>query len=475
MENNMAAKTTPYTQIIQDPDNPGKKIRRQRTDALGRLGWRLRVRDPRAGDQPERVFYGRFDDAVRELVRRAGDKHPVRDSASQVEDHDRPRLRSEVAGALPVQDPADPQVRRNYPPVLYMGEQEALCMAYIVPGLGPRRRLSSITAGDLTEMIAEVTLKDGKTPSSHTRQSIANTVKAMFRDAQVMGFLSTNIAELVPSSWDAVSTRRRSLTMSIGRMETLAAALDKVWPLPPWARDLTGPEGEGHGDIPRLTAFTGMRWEEFVAVEDESVLLDVGLILVHDTATESGGRREIRRVRDGDEPGKSRAATRSLVVVEQAVPVIKRLQAIRRRGLELEPAREQRRQARGVKRPPNMPLEERWTLLIPGETGGYMSYGHFRKKLQKAHEACGVDYTVHELRHIAASILISSRVSDYQIQQQMGHASVEVTRKVYGHLFKVDCTELARRLSERIDILTEAELAEAEREGNGECDETPDA
>ncbi|WP_203685255.1 tyrosine-type recombinase/integrase, partial [Actinoplanes siamensis] len=264
----------------------------------------------------------------------------------------------------------------------------------------------------------------------------------------------------------------QGLDLSIGRMETLAAALDEVWPLPRWASDLTGPNGEGRGDILRFAAFTGMRWEEFVALDDESVLLEEETILMHDTATESGGRREIRRVRDGDKPGKSRAATRSLAIVEQVIPVIRRLRAVRQRGLTLEPEREQRRQARGVKRPPNMPLEERWTLLIPGETGGYMSYGHFRKKLEMAHKRSGVDYTAHELRHIAASILISSGASDYQIQQQMGHASVAVTRKVYGHLFKIDRTELARRVSERIETLTEAELAEAEKAGNGEADET---
>jgi integrase len=471
----MAAKPTPYMQIIKDPDNPDKKIKRQRTDAFGRLGWRLRVRDPRAGGQPEQTFYGAFDAAVRELMRMeekisarsvapAAKAKTMTVEAFAVKWLERYQYKIQPAGEF------EGTVR----PYSTWANRRAICTAYIVPGLGPRRRLSSITTDDLTSMIACVKLREGKDPSSHTLQSVANTVKTMFRDAQVMGFLSTNIAELVPSSWDAVSSRRRSLRMSINRMETLAAALDKVWPLPVWARDLTGPNGEGRGDILRFAAFTGMRWEEFVALEDESILLNEKTILVHDTATESGGRREIRRVRDGEKPGKSRAATRSLAIVDQVIPIIERLRAIRERGLKLEPEREQRRQARGVKRPPNVPLEERWTLLIPGESGGFMSYGHFRKKLKKAHQICDVDYTAHELRHIAASILISSGVSDYEIQQQMGHASVEVTRKVYGHYFKIDRTELARRVSEKIDILTEEELAQAMKAGNGEADDARD-
>lgn len=45
-------------------------------------------------------------------------------------------------------------------------------------------------------------------------------------------------------------------------MEKLAAAMDAEWRLPHWAGDLYGPNGEGRGDLARLLASSGMRWEE---------------------------------------------------------------------------------------------------------------------------------------------------------------------------------------------------------------------
>ncbi|BAL91943.1 hypothetical protein AMIS_67230 [Actinoplanes missouriensis 431] len=471
----MAAKPNQYMETVPDLNNPGAKVRRQRTDALGRLGWRLRVRDPRTGGQPEQTFYGTEDEAWRELVRleqeiSARSVRPADGAKNTTVENFTTKWLEHYQYKIQPTEKFDGTTR----PYSTWSNRYALCTGYIVPGLGKRRRLSSITTQDLMDLIAGLKRKDGEAVASHTRQSVANTVKAMFRDAEVMGYLSTNIAELVPSSWEATSSRRQSLQVSIRSMEGLAARLDSEWLLPRWTRDLTGPNGEGRGDILRLAAYTGLRWEEFAALDDEAVILPERVILVRATATESGGRREVRRSKDGKTAGKTRAATRSIVIVDQAVPVIERLQAIRRRGLALEPAREQRRQARGVKRPPNQPFDERWSLLLPGETGGYMSYGHFRKKLRKARDLSGIDYTVHELRHIAASILIASGASDYEIQEQMGHVSVEMTRRVYGHLFRVDRTELARRVSKKIATLSQAEFEAAVAAGNGEADENRD-
>jgi integrase len=313
-----------------------------------------------------------------------------------------------------------------------------------------------------------LTLQSGEQASSYTKETVAATVKTMFRDAVRMGLLTANCAENVPSSWGGDSARRRAIIPSMRDLDRLAQALDEVWPLPRWGADLKGPNGEGRGDVIRLAAYTGMRWEELAALKSEAVDLRYRTIEVQDTATESGGRREVLRGSEGEKAGKTAAATRILAVVDQAEDVIKRLEAIRRRGLVLEPERERRRQARGVKRPPNLPLEERWTLLSPGETGGYMSYGHFRKHLEKAQTVSGVDLTIHELRHIAASILIASGARDTEIQEQMGHTSVNLTRRKYGHVFKADRRELARRISAKIDVLTIAEVAE-------DRDEHPDA
>ncbi len=50
----------------------------------------------------------------------------------------------------------------------------------------------------------------------------------------------------------------------------------------------------GLGDVAILMAFTGLRWEEAVAAPVENVDLDGQWITIDRTASESGGRRDIR-------------------------------------------------------------------------------------------------------------------------------------------------------------------------------------
>lgn len=158
-----------------------------------------------------------------------------------------------------------------------------------------------------------------------------------------------------------------------------------------------------------------MRFEELAATPASAVHLTRHVIDVTSTASESGGRREYRE--DG---GKTNAAKRHIIIIPQAVPVLRRLQAIRKKGAEREPARDAARLARptrakrdksgqpGKRRLPNRPIEQRWLLLAGGAQGGFQGYGHYRKRLAEAQVAAGVDYDAHDLRHVCASVLIVS-------------------------------------------------------------------
>ncbi len=68
----------------------------------------------------------------------------------------------------------------------------------------------------------------------------------------------------------------------------------------------------GLGDVAMVLAFTGLRWEEAVAVPAENVDLDGQCMTIDRTASESGGRRDVR------EDMKTRAAVR-LVMIPDAV------------------------------------------------------------------------------------------------------------------------------------------------------------
>lgn len=80
-----------------------------------------------------------------------------------------------------------------------------------------------------------------------------------------------------------------------------------------------------------------------------------------------------------------------------------------------------------------------------------------------AHPDGAVTYTAHELRHVSASLLITSDASDMQICNQMGHSGVETTKNIYGHLFDQDRTSLLEALNSagtRLYITDEDESGE---------------
>jgi integrase len=54
--------------------------------------------------------------------------------------------------------------------------------------------------------------------------------------------------------------------------------------------------------------------------------------------------------------------------------------------------------------------------------------------------------TLHDLRHTAASLAISSGANVKAVQRMLGHASAAMTLDIYADLFDDDLDALARRL-----------------------------
>ena len=105
----------------------------------------------------------------------------------------------------------------------------------------------------------------------------------------------------------------------------------------------------GLGDVATVLAFTGLRWEEAVAVPVENVDLDGQWITVDRTASESGGRRDVRA------DLKTRAAERVAAIPDIAMPAVRRLAGAARRrarterGQDVRPAHQ-----RGTRRLPRL-------------------------------------------------------------------------------------------------------------------------
>lgn len=440
--------------VFDDSDPEAVKVKRQRSDARGALGWRLRYSDPRSARQPERTFYGSYADAVREL---AGFERTSTAATVAPAAH---------LKAITLQEWAVEWLRRrrwkHAPSGAFAGEirphstfakERNIVEACLLPGLGPQTKLRAVTLQELRAWIGGLTLLNDQgvrgdqpmAPASKT--TVSNVVRLFFRDAARELGLSPDPALGLPTTWGTDTSDRRILVPHLGEVERLAQALDQAWPLPHWARDLCGPGGEGRGDIVRLLAFSGMRWEELAAMPVELVHRAEKLMGVRYTATESGGKRV------WVDATKTGAGERHIVIVPQLHDVIDRLDAIRVRGAELESARAGRRAVRGG-RTPLAPPTGLWSLLVSGERGGFISYGQWRKELAEARAMSGVDLTAHELRHVAASILYAAVGADWNmLKEQMGHRSAQETERIYVHVFRGDRARVARMLGAKIEEL----------------------
>ena len=231
--------------------------------------------------------------------------------------------------------------------------------------------------------------------------------------------IPANPALELRTGWGA-SVRRRVIIPSIPQVLRLSAALDRFKP--------------GLGDVAMVLAFTGLRWEEAVAVPIGNVNLDAQCVIIDRTASESGGRRDVR------EDMKTRAAERTVMIPDIAMPAVRRLAD---RGA---PGREQ--------------SDGRlFGRLINGDRGGYLGCATWRKYLNfaqgytAAHPDGIVSYTAHELRHVCASLLIASGATDMQVAHQMGHSKVEKTKNIYGHLFAQDRASVLIAMNQAVSRL----------------------
>jgi integrase len=166
----------------------------------------------------------------------------------------------------------------------------------------------------------------------------------------------------------------------------------------------------------------------------ENVDLDGQWITVDRTASESGGKRDIRN------DLKTRAGERVVAIPDIAMAAVRRLVEHGKKGRELSEGR-------------------LYSRLINGERGGYLSYALWRRYLKLAHGYTAahkdgiVMYTAHELRHVCASLLIASGATDTQVCRQMGHSKIETTKNIYGHLFAQDQASILKAMNQAVTRL----------------------
>ena len=220
--------------------------------------------------------------------------------------------------------------------------KERTCLnVYILPAFG-NAWIGDLDLPELNATIRHLTLQDGTPASGSTKSTVASVVRRPFAWAREERIIPVNPALELRTGWGA-SVRRRVIIPSIPQVLRLAAALDGF--------------KLGLGDVAIVLAFTGLRWEEAVAVPIGNVNLDGQCITIDRTASESGGRRDVR------EDMKTRAAERTVMIPDIAMPTVRRLAD---RGA---PGREQSG-------------DRMYSRLINGDRGGYLGYATWRKYLK---------------------------------------------------------------------------------------------
>jgi integrase len=265
-----------------------------------------------------------------------------------------------------------------------------------------------------------MTLKDGTPASGSTKSTAASVLRRLFAWAREERIIPANPALELRTGWGG-SVRRRVLIPSIPQVIRLAEALNHFKP--------------GLGDVAMVLAFTGLRWEEAVAVPAENVDLRGQCMTIDRTASESGGRRDVR------EDMKTRAAVRLVMIPDIALPAVRRL---------LERGAQGREQSNG----------HRYSRLINGDRGGFLGYATWRKYLAlahgftAAHRDGAITYTAHELRHVCASLMVAAGASDIQVANPMGHSKIETTKNIYGHLFAQDRAFILKAINQAVSRLS---------------------
>jgi integrase len=166
-----------------------------------------------------------------------------------------------------------------------------------------------------------------------------------------------------------------------------------------------------------VALFTGMRLGEIVALRWRNVDLDGHLIRVRESLEETNAHGLRFKT------PKTKAGRRDIGLPDI---VIETLREHRRQQLEL-------RLALGIGKPPAD------ALVFPTIEGGPQTPSDVSRSWGLVAAGLGMpEITFHGLRHTHASQLIDAGVDIVTISKRLGHASPDVTLRVYAHLFRRD-------------------------------------
>ncbi len=276
---------------------------------------------------------------------------------------------------------------------------------YIVPTIGSIR-LAKLVPSDVSRMLVAL---ERRGLAAETRRQARAVLRRALRIAEQDGLIPRNPAAIA----DGPRIPRRE-----GRTLTPDEA----------RRFLEAIEGERLEAAYVLALALGLRRGEVLGLSWHDVDLDAEApVLVV--------RRQVNRGRRGLELSelKTSSSRRTLYLSD---PVV---QVLRRRRL-------QQRKEQLAAGPLWMDRDD---LVFTSPLGGFLDTTAFGKSVPRLAERAGLGHwTLHELRHSCASLLLAMGVPLEVVSETLGHASIRMTKDVYGHLLapsRMQAAEAMRR------------------------------
>jgi integrase len=247
------------------------------------------------------------------------------------------------------------------------------------------RKLDTIKVDEVAALIGDLQA-EGLSP--YTVRGILIVLGRVFSSAVRTGLVKVN-----PVRQLEVGERPRTERRSFPELDHAAVA------------SLISATPQRYRTLVALSVFTGLRQSEALGLTWGDVDLREGTLLIRQQLDRDGRLVEL----------KTEAALRD-------VPLAPFLVLMLREHKEAA-------FARGLARPTD--------FLFAAETGGPLRHRNVvRRGLDKAIDAAGVPrLRWHDLRHIAASVMINEGADVAYVSRVLGHSSITVTLSIYGHLF----------------------------------------
>jgi integrase len=262
---------------------------------------------------------------------------------------------------------------------------------HLVPGLG-RIPLAKLTAQHVQLFYAR---KLGEGLSHSTVHHIHGVLHRALKDALLMGLVQRNVSDMVRAPR---RSNREMATLSDSQAKQFLAAVRE----------------DRLAALYILALTTGMRKGELLGLRWQDLDLDRATLQVRMNVQEADGKFIVAET-------KTAYSRRSIALTKKAVA------ALRQHNAKQDEDR--------------VALGDAWNtkldLVFPNRLGGIMIPDNLAKRsFKRALGKIGLplDVRFHDLRHTAATLLLSRGVHPKVVSEMLGHADISITLRVYAHV-----------------------------------------